>query len=605
MKLPNLLSRFHRPHGSEPETGNAAPARGPRPTLPGGGPGGLTARRSSGPPAPQLPPAPIPKLPEHVLTRAFRSLPAGDLVRTLPAIQSTGRDFRKIVDKDVYLKGMARAGKLANESAAILEPSYGTVVALHIPLFPILLPKHRTHLVKNCALNANFYDSNTWIERWTQGTRLAARGLAHLDKELQAKVVDTTIKYTEGAGFVAVLRELVTKLAHLDVEQRGRLVDKAIGLPEAEHRSNAIGAFSAGLADLERKKQQDLLHAAMNISDESWRYQAIAGLCKGLKYLHADERKVLFEKATEHPPRHPQEQAFENLWESLAALSQDQRAALVTGAFKLLDQPESSLRSRAIHGLAAGLEHLEPCQIDRLVTESTERLDLGDTETAVTALAKNLRPLTEAQQDKLLDAVKRLQLDKRWYLGSVIAVLAEGLASLDTSARKDQLGNRLVGMALSLSDSSKAHALAALGPRLGDLRKSRHQELVDAAIGLFKNLGDLDESEARTLSAGLGAGWKHLHRDLRSALIDTICDPQTLAAGVYCQEVASAASAIAGLGAALPHLDEAEFETLFAAADSLKDVDDDRYRPLKVGQVALLGFAAEAAKTASREPEAV
>jgi hypothetical protein len=209
---------------------------------------------------------------------------------------------------------------------------------------------------------------------------------------------------------------------------------------------------------------------------------------------------------------------------------------------------------------------------------------------AIAALGTNLRHLTDAQQDKLFDAATRLNYDHH----EAIAGLAAGFASLDKSVRKDQLGGRLVDMVLSLSDGTvMANAIAALGPRLDHLKQDRHEGLVDAAIRLFKNGKGSNLDGIRALSAGLGAGFQSLRQDLRSKLIDTVTRQQ-LTKDEF--QLLCAAEAIAGLGAGLLHLNEAQGKALLAAADRLPGEHSPHSR--NFSRIALQGFAAEAAKVA-------
>jgi len=536
-------------------------------------------------------------LPEDGLAVIFKSL-GSELGRNLPAIQSTCKTFRKTVNEDVYLKLMGRVGQLANESAGRIFAHDRGTLALHIPVLPLLGRKQRAHLVVNCALHANVSGGGgDPFRRLAEGISYAAKGVAHLDKDLQAKVVDGAIKSTGEALFVSVLGELCTQLAHLDETWRNQLADKAMGLREEARRSEAIGAFGAGLADLGREKQQDLLNAAIAISDAVLRGLAIAGLCKGLKSLHADEREILLAKAIQLPMGAGRALAFEHLGTSLQVLSAEQRATLVRGALTLLDQGPFAFEFNAISGLAAGLEHLEPHQIDALVSASTARFRVVGADKAFAALGTNLRHLTEAQQDQLLAAVTHP--DNRLNdVGIALAGLAAGLASLGMSARKDRLGDRLVDMALRLPGHDKAQVLAALGANLGSLRQDRHKDLVDAAMGLFEDGRDLsNSSDIRTLSAGLGAGWEHLSPKLRSALVDTISRTQSSESP---QKVNHAAATIAGLGAALPYLREPQFEALLDAAARLRQHKGHSHFSFK--DVAFLGFAAEAAKAAAGMP---
>jgi hypothetical protein len=549
-----------------------------------------------------LKPASIQELPEEVLVGIFKSLPAGELGRNLPAIQSTCKAFRNAGNSDVHLKRMGRIARLANASAREVAIFDINDLVWRVPLLPFLGPTLRTDLV-NDALDPTHYGSGkAGVAQMASAIGHVARGVAHLDKPLQAKLVHQAIQFTDGNHSISALEGFGTELAHLDQALCTQLIDKSIGLEKDEHRASAIKVFSTGLAHLNRHQQQGLLTAAIRISDRASRDIAIAYLCKGLKYLDAGHQKILFEKATLLPLGYEQAAAIRNLGGSLKSLSRDQRDTLVTSARNLGEQGDDDSELIASCGLAEGLVHLEPHQIDKLVTESTTRLCVAfGGEELIAALGTNLHHLTEAQQDKLFDATTRLTSRDR---AIAIAGLTAGFASLDTSVRKDRknhLGDQLVNMALGLPyGNDMANAIAALGPRLGHLEEARREGLVDAAIRLFKDDRSTDPHAIRALGAGLGAGFKSLGPGLRSKLIDSVTRPRSCDdTNPLYAELYHAAEAIAGLGAGFPHLDEAEAEALLAAAAWLPRP---RRRPhWDFKRIALQGFAAEAAKAAIKQ----
>jgi len=601
MNLNSLSECLPRPPGHHPEeTRNSAPGASQAPTQPGGGLAALRTRTSSGPPAPQLAQPLILGLPDDLLKKIIKPRP-GDLGRDLPAVHDTCTAFRKIVAKDADLRFrhmLGRIARWADASADRVSRGDTAELAWHVPLLPLLGPAQRAHLV-DCALHR---DANDPIHKQVRAIREMAQGAAHLDPSLQARLVNQAIDFARGNDFVEALKGFGTELAHLDENLRRRLIDKATGLEGDAARASAIGVFSTGLEHLAPPLRQTVLAAALHIStlisDAPWQIMASAHLCKGLKYLDAHHRRVLVERAPLGAS------AIGNMGGSLECLNRDQRDALVKRALSLTDGPyQHYFTHKAICGLGAGLVHLEPQQIDALVTASTTRLpaELGSRSSgrstaasAIAALGTNLRHLTDAQQDKLFEAATHLHP----HIPTAIAGLAAGLASLDLSVRKDQLGGRLVDMTLSLPlDSGRAFAIGALGPMLGHLKQDRHEGLVHAAISLFKEPMRTFSVPVRAMSAGLSAGFGSLHPDLRSKLVATVTLPQS--SDEY-HQLCCAAEAIAGLGAGLPHLDEAQGKALFAAAARIPNARDRRFRR-DIKHIALQGLAAEATKAALKK----
>ena len=460
-----------------------------------------------------------------------------------------------------------------------------------IPLLPLLNPGQRGKLVDVVVDKRNYEGSATWnygdATDWTavraRNVGKMAQMLVYLDEPDQTRLVKTTIGFGDGKHAAMAISGFGAELAHLNEPLRGKLVDKAVGLTEEKDRAAAIEGLSAGLAYLDDTQKGKLLTAAIDIESGTWKGPAIASLCKGWKHLNPAQRATLFDEALKLPAS-SRAQAIQNLGSSPKDLSEKQWSKLVDTTLDLLNQ-HSFWAPPAICGLAAGLERLTLPQADTLVTESMARLHSKGKAKVIVALGARLGDLTPPAQDKLLDAAAGLYTDSE--KAQAIAGLAAGLASLD-KARQD----RVIDMALGLSDNGcKAQAIAALAARLGDLEHGQHKTLVDASIGLFQ--AEAFNKEAyKALGAGLGAGLRHLHPDLRSALVSTL----TRKLSTHEKRLRPfIAEAIAGLGAGRPHLDEAEYQALIAAANRLQSRAG--WAPFrKPDHSVIVAFAAEAAK---------
>jgi hypothetical protein len=511
-------------------------------------------------------PVPIQALPPEILVQVFDRLPNPHHHRDLRAVHNTCTAFRHAVINDGRLQRRYQMDVLAllvSKSAGQATKPNRAVQC--IPLLPLLNPAQRGKLVDVVINSSNYGDSVRWTlssgTDWTadRASHIGrmAQGLAHLDKPQQTRLVQAAIGFAEGQYVAKAIGGFGKELAHLGVALRGEVVNKAISLADTDDRAAAIAALGPGLEHLDRNQQQALLKTALAIAHPDHKAYAVRNLCTGLKYLDAAGQKALFANVISIPPGRLQALAIEHLGASLGSLSPDQRDTLATAVFGLIHHGIPSLCApSAIRGLAAGLEHLTLPQRDTLVNQSMTRLNRHDKAGAIAALGAGLAHLRPEQQDTLLDAAAGL--DTAHGKADAVTGLAVALASLDT-ARKD----RVVDLVLSLpNNDSKARAIAALGARLGHLEQRRHAAVVDAAIRLFKD-ATISKEMHRAVAAGLGAGLGSLHKDLRSALVDTVTrapPPKDKQRNVL------AAEAIAGLGAGRAHLDEAQYKALIAAA---------------------------------------
>jgi hypothetical protein len=420
-------------------------------------------------------------------------------------------------------------------------------------------------------------DASYWnfVERAVEG--LASR-LHLLDGPLRTHLVNQVLepdisrdRRLQPKDVARSIRALGRGLAHLDEDLRNRLVRKAVSLPSIDDRAVAIRGLSAGWVHLDTEAQKALYRAAVGIEDSSVGGRsvfdhAIGGLCAQFQFLQPSQQEFLFNQAIGRADHPGCSEALAGLAASLTHLSPDQQENLLG---RLLSAPGNRDWPSLTRMLAPNLGHLGPHQRGQLLDACLAH-DSGDNgigqARSIAALAQGLEHLTSHQQTRLIQAAASLFYPEP--KSPAIGGLAAGMQCLPPNLRADVVA-LVTGPRLSWSyDFHQARDIGALGLSLQHLQEQQQDELVNQAIQLLQEVGQLHRYPDAVLQmmSGLGASLGMLKPGSRQALIDTVVGKvQQPGKGDRIIGIA----AMAGLGAGLQHLSEPQCQTLLAAVSWL------------------------------------